>query len=333
MLSLFRTNQAYAGLLLFAYALILWLPLFFLAEPATVTSSGDGVLGRLTTEWFSGHRYLAIIASVLLVGFQGMQMNTWASRHRLSRTVTQFPGLFLVLVSALVYSSQGFNAFQPANVFLLFSLLSIGRLYKRQEPAVALFNAGAWLGIASLFRPEYLFFFPALIAGVGILRRLELRTILQILTGIGLVYFFLFVISYAQGVLGNTVTQQFSSFGWPVIGTAALPDQVGLGILGLMILGVILGYQSIAMMLNIEGSKNTSLLSWTLLYTILVVAVSGSIGVLSSQVLIIPLGGLLGLRLVNLPPSRAEVVHMLLFFAAFIPFLLPYFLGADAGAG
>lgn len=298
-----------------------------------MTSPGDGVIGALITNWFSDHHHLAVLASVVLVGLQGMQMNTWAVRHRLSRTVTQFPGLFLVLVSALVYSFHGLNAFHFANVFLLFSLLSIGRLYNRREPAVALFNAGAWLGIAALFRPEYLFFLPALVAGVGILRRIELRTILQILTGIGLVFFFLFVASYTQGILGNTVAQQFSSFGWPELSIAELPDLIGLAIIGLLIIGVILGYQNITMMLNIEGSKNTGLLSWTLLYSIFVVAVSGNIDVVNAQVLVIPLGGLLGLRLVNLPTSMAEVVHMLLFFAAFIPFLLPFFQGAVAGAG
>lgn len=331
MLSLFRTNQAYAGLLLFAYALILWLPLFFLAEPTTVVSTGDGVFGIFLTDWFSSHRYLAVLASVFLVGFQGIQMNTWATRHRLSRTVTQFPGLFLVLVSALVYSFHGFNAFQAANVFLLFGLLSLVRLYKRQEPAVALFNAGAWLGLASLFRPEYLLFFPAFIAGLSILRRIELRGILQISTGIGLVYFFLFVGGYVNGNLGAIVTQQFGSIDWPVLETVGRADQIGLGIIGLLVIGVILGYRNISLMLNIEGSKNISLLCWVLLYTIVVTLFAGTIDAVNAQVLVIPLGALLGLWLVNLQSSRAEVVHMLLAVAAILPLLLPYFQGAAAG--
>lgn len=296
-----------------------------------MTSAGDGVLGTFFTNWFSEHRHLAVLASVVLVGIQGIQMNTWAARHRLSRTVSQFPGLFVVLVAAVVYSFHGFNAFQLANVLLLFGLLSLGRVYKREEPAVALFNAGAWLGVASLFRPEYLLFLPAFITGLGILRRIEFRSILQILTGIGLTYFFLFVVSYSQGFLGSTVTQQLSSFGWPNVSVAALPDLIGLGVIGLLILGVILGYRSIALMLNIEGSKNTSLLAWSLLFSILVVVLSGNIDVVSAQVLVAPLGGLLGLGLVNVKPSRAEVVHLLLLAAAMLPLLLPLFGTTAAG--
>ncbi|MEM6772533.1 MAG: hypothetical protein AAF597_18290, partial [Bacteroidota bacterium] len=238
----------------------------------------------------------------------------------------------LVLVSALVYSCHGFNAFQVANVFLLFGMLSLGRLYKREEPAVALFNAGAWLGLASLFRPEYGLFLLAFFTGLSILRRVELRSVLQILTGGGLIYFFLIVFSYFKGNLGAVLSEQFSAFGWPTLLPTSVPNKIGLGVIGLVIIGVLLGYRSITTMLNIEGSKNTSLLAWTMLYAILVIAFSGEITPLSVQAATVPLGGLLGLGLVTIKPSRAEVVHLLLVVAAVLPLLLSLFGGADAGA-
>lgn len=271
---------------------------------------------------FEGQPVLAILATILLVGFQGIQLNAWAARHQLSRTVTQFPGLFMVLITALVLSFHPFSSFLFANLFMLFGLLSIGRLYKKEEPAVALFNAGAWLGVASLFRPEYLLFIPAFIAGIGILRRIELTRVLQLIIGVATVYFFLFVTAYFKGILADSISVQFSHFGLLSLQATSTANLIGLGILALLILGVILGYGRISMMLNIEGSKNTNLLAWMLVSGILILVFSGTVTAANAQVLVVPLGALLGLGLVNMKQSRAEVVHLLLFVAAMLPVVL-----------
>lgn len=324
MLSLFRTNQAYAGLLLFVYALVLWLPLFFFPVAPVEGAAGDGVMGAWLTGLLTGHPYAAILVTVGLVGVQGIQINTWATRHNLSRSVTQFPGLFLVLVSALVYQFHGFSAFQAANVFLLFSLISLGRLYKREEPAVALFNAGAWLGLASLFRPEYLLFLPACVAVVSILRSLELRSVLQIVTGAGLIYFFVAVTGYLTGGFYDYFGQQLGAFGLPDLLPMASRDLPGLVALALLIVGVILGYGRISLLLNIEGSKNTGVLAWFLLFSILVVAVTDGVSVANAQVLVIPLGALLGLGMVNVKPSTAGAIHLLLVVVAMVPLFVSW---------
>lgn len=322
MLSLFRTNQAYAGLLLFVYALVLWLPVFFIPDTGMENAADEGILGKWVVEALAGSRILSVLATVILVGIQGIQLNTWAARHHVSRSVTQFPGLFLVLVSALVFSFHGFSSFQVANVFLLFFLLSLGRLYKREEPAVALFNAGAWLGVASLFRPEYLLFLPAGVAAISILRRLELRSLLQLLTGVGMVYFFTVVAGYVFAAPPGTLARHFSGLGFPELMQAGTKDLLGLGLLGLLILAMVLSFGRVNTMLNIEGSKNVSVLAWLLLCSMLVVAVAAQVSVVNAQVVVVPLGGLLGLRLVTLPNARAEAIHVVLVAAALIPLIL-----------
>lgn len=322
MLSLFRTNQAFAGLLLFGYALILWSPLFLFPVDPVTEGVGAGVLGKWLHGLVDGYPNLAILLSVFLVGIQGIQINTWATRHHLSRSVTQFPGLFVVLTAALVYHFHGFSAFHAANVFLLFALLSLGRLYKKEEPAVALFNAGAWLGMASLFRPEYLVFLLAVLAVIGILRRVEFRSVLQVVTGTGLVYFFLLVFGYVTGRMDLMLQDQLAGFGLPSFTDLATADLPGLIAIGLLVVSVILGFGSINLMLNIEGSKNTNVLAALLLCSILVVLVCDNVSVLNAQALVVPLGGLLGLGMVNAAPKRAEAVHIILFAAALIPLFI-----------
>lgn len=324
LLSLFRTNQAFAGLLLFGYALILWSPLFLFPVDPVAEGVGAGVFGNWLHRLVEGHPYLAILLSVFLVGIQGIQINTWATRHHLSRAVTQFPGLFLVLTSALVYHFHGFSTFLVANVFLLFALLSLGRLYKKEEPAVALFNAGAWLGLASLFRPEYLVFLLAALAVIRIMRRVEFRPVFQLVTGTGMVYFFLLVYGYVTGQLDVLLQDQFAGFGLPTFTDLATADLPGLIVIGLLVMGVILSLGSIKLMLNIEGSKNTDVLALLLLCSVFVVLVCENVNVLNAQAMVVPLGGLLGLSMVNAAPKRAEAIHIILVAAALTPLVISW---------
>lgn len=322
MLSLFRTNQAYAGLLLFVYAFLLWLPMLFLSLPVTAPVPGDGALGRLSVQWATAYPHLGVLLSVFCVGLQGMQMNALAVRHDLSRTVSQFPGLLVVLLGGMVVSFHDFNAFQPANVFFLFGLLSLSRTYRYAEPSVAFFNAGAWWAIASLFRPEFLLFFPVFLIAQSIFRRLALRATLQLLTGGGLVFFFLFVVSYLTGQAAAVFSAQFMALGtsqWLTVGTV---DLIGLALLGLVLLLTLTSYGTLSRLLNIEGSKNTSFLAWVLLWSLPVLLLSGTTSVHHAQLAIVPLGALFGLWLVTLPPARAAALHLILFVAALLPLLL-----------
>ncbi|MEM9526676.1 MAG: hypothetical protein AAGA31_08720, partial [Bacteroidota bacterium] len=189
MLSIFRTNEAYAGLLLFFYALLLQLPYFFIGAPFAPPSTPDGLLGQWLMTWAGERTWLTLFLPVLLIFLQGLQANTLVSRHRLSRTITQFPGLFLVIIWGIVPAFRWLHPIQVANVFLLFGLLSLGRVYKKEEPAVALFNAGAWLALASFFSPRYLLFLPAFLVTIGILRRPDIKSILRVLIGMFLLYF------------------------------------------------------------------------------------------------------------------------------------------------
>lgn len=319
MLSFFRTNQAYAGLLLFVYALVLWLPYFLAGAPPVSETSGNGVLGEWLTDMLGAFPLAAFCAAVLLTGIQGIQANTWATRYHLSRTVTQFPGLFVVLTTSLVADAHSLHAFLAANIMVLFALLSLGRLYKRDEPAVALFNAGAWLGMASLFRPEYLLFLPAVAASVGILRHPGLRLIFQLLTGLLLIYFFGVVAGYSTGQLTDWSEQQFSHFGWPKVSVESWYNLTGLSVMGVLLLGVILSFGRIGAMLNIEGSKNIQVLAWLLLLSGLVILFSGNISPLSSQAAVVPLGILLGLWITKAQAARAEAIHLVLLVASLLP--------------
>lgn len=322
MLSIFRTNEAYAGLLLFFYALLLQLPYFFIGTPLEVPTAPDGLLGQWLMAWVGERRWLALFLPVLLIFLQGLQANALVSRHRLSRTVTQFPGLFLVLAWGIVPAFRWLHPVQVANVFLFFSLLSLGRVYKKEEPAVALFNAGAWLAMASFFAPCYLLFLPPFLIAIGILRRPDMKSILRMLIGILLFYFLVGVWTYQFGHLGTFLESQFSFLGWPELLPVSQISLFGLGLSGFILLLLIFTFSRLTILLNVEGSKGVSILYWILLFSVVLVGVGNTAGADMAQTATAPLGVLLGLSFVEMPHTRANLFHLFLLMAAVLPAVL-----------
>ncbi len=321
MLSLFRTNQASAGLLLFFYALLLQLPAFFGSPGEVGAELLSGLAGNVITYWFGDTRWLMLLLPVVLVTIQGIIANVLVTRHRLSRKITQFPGLFIVLCWGLFPMFRELQALHFANLFLMFALLSLARVYKKDDAAVPLFNAGAWLGIASLFVPFYLCLLPALIIGMGILRRPDVRSILQIFVGGALMYFLAFVLVYLFGVWEGALGNHFSALrlvSLPEPDSYLLPGLIALGILLLL---VIVSYGTIVRLLNIEGKKNAGIISWLLAFGALGLVFSSTALLPGLQVLVCPLGLLVGLRFILLAPRRAEFLHLILLVIAIGPLL------------
>lgn len=324
-LSLFRTNQASAGLLLFFYALLLQLPVFFGAAELSADFTGGGLAGQWVLGGVGQRPFWLAFLPVVLVTGQGILANMLVTRHRMSRNVTQFPGLFLILCWALVPAFRALHPLQFANLFLLFGLLSLGRLYKRDEPAVPLFNSGAWFGLATLFAPAFLLLIPAFAIAIGTLRRPEIRSFLQFLTGTVVIYFLAFTVSYLGGSLSTAIDWQ-----WRGLGLASTPSVTslvfpGLAVSGLMVLAVLASYGGTVRLLNIEGKKNVTILLWMLFFGLLSAPFSALTGLAYLQVITVPLGTLLGLRFIQLSTGQAEFYHLLLVTTAMGPLLVMLF--------
>lgn len=277
--------------------------------------------------WVGEHRWLTLLLPVVLVTIQGVIANVLVTRHRMSRKVTQFPGLFIILCWALVPAFRELQALHFANLFLMLGLLSLARVYKKEEAAVPLFNVGAWLGIASLFVPLYLCLLPAFVIGMGMLRRPDTRSVLQILVGGGLMYFLVFTSIYLFGNWDGALGRHFSGFG--LISFSGFDSQLLPGLIGLavLLLFTILSYGKVVRLLNIEGKKDAGIVSWVLFFGALILLLSGTAFLPFLQVMVCPLGLLVGLRFILLPPARAEFFHLILFVAAIGPMLWASFGG------
>lgn len=267
-------------------------------------------------EWTEGRFYLTTCLPVVFVTIQGIIGNVLVTRHRMSRKITQFPGLFIILSWAMVPSFRALHPMHLANIFLLLAFLAMGRLYKKEEPAVPLFNAGAWLGMAALFAPTFLLLTPAFLIGIGILRQISFKAIFQFLTGTFTIFALIFSFSYFNGTLPDVLSIQFSALGWWQFPAIPTPQFPGLITLGLLLLLSISAYGIIVRLLNIEGKKNVGIQYWMLLFLLMSIFLSGMTGTPSFQAITVPLGLVLGLWFILLPNGRAEFYHLILFTVA-----------------
>ncbi|MCP9234368.1 hypothetical protein [Lewinella sp. JB7] len=316
-LSLFRTNQSYASLLLFGYALVLQLPVFLLGQ-AESEGERDTYYGGLVREAVGTSGWVSVLIPALLIAVAGIVANNYADRFRVSRKVTQFPGVFVVLLWAL---SPAFHAFDPLQFNHLFLLLAIGALgstYKGKATEVARFNAGFWLGLASLLHPSYLIFIPAFVVGIGIFGTAKLRTVFQLIVGVLIAYFLAGTCAYLLDDLQSFYATQLAGLRFGEFEPAGRYALVGAGLLALPLLIVVLGGNRARLMLNIEGSKNVSFLYWVLLFALPVATCAVVLRVADAQVVVPPLGLLLGLWFTRQPRARAEFYHLLLFAAALV---------------
>lgn len=318
MLALFRTNQAYASLLLFGYALLLQLPAFFVGGGAQVQSIAEGqsYLGQQLTDMVDGSRLLSILLPPLLVALAGIAANNLCDRYRMARTVSQFPGMVLVLLWGL---SPAFHTFDPAqlnHLLLVLAAIALGSTYKSKSPEVGRFNAGFWLGVASLLEPAYLLLVLAFIVGISIFRTADLRSMAQLLVGVGIAYFLAGTYAYMAGDLGAFWAGQRGGFGLRHIVAARRFAAVGTLLLLLPLLLVLATTTRGRMLLSIEGAKNVSFIHWLLLFSLPVAFLAGATGLAQAQVVVAPLGILTGLWLVRQPEAQAEFYHLLFFVAA-----------------
>ncbi len=315
MLSLFRTNQAYASLLLFGYALLLQLPVFFWgAVPAAMPPTS--YYGGLLLGLIGAGGWLAGVLPPVILAVTGIAANNVADRYRMGRTVTQFPGLFVVLIWALCPAFHAFSPLQFAHLFLVLAIGALGGTYKGQHGEVARFNAGWWLGLASLLHPSFLIFVPGFVVGISIFQTATLRSISQLLIGVLLPCFLGATLAYVSDDLELFYRSQLTGFGVGGFVPATQYALIGGALLSLPLLIVLFSGGGARVLLSIEGAKNVSFLHWVLFFTLPVAGFTALPVLADAQVLVVPLGMLLGLWIARQEARRAEFYHLLLFAAA-----------------
>lgn len=318
MLSLFRTNQVVANILLVLYAFIIRLASFLV--PPQPTDSGGNVLFESLFHWVAPQSKTTAILSLLLVCFQALLVNIILSRHRMANELTLLPGMFYVFLASCF---PDFLYLSPALVATTFYLLALSEMfdtYKNYSAAGKIFNIGLWMGIASLFYSSMLVYLLLAIIGLRSLRAFRFREQLILLGGFIAPYFLTFVYFFINDKQQFFWQKQFAEgfslfdfeFHWNWYG------YVKLGFFTFLILMAVVNFNGNMLKKNIQVQKNITILYWGIIIALLAMLIQADVSLNHLFLLVPSLAIFLSFSFLKLHRSLAEVFHLLLLFIVLV---------------
>ena len=317
MLAFFRTNQQYLNVLLLFYLAVLRASTFVHTE--SLSPQGHGILSK----WlFSALPPLSIGAAILaffLIFAQATLINVTVARFRVATEISLLPGVFYILLTSILPDFLPLSSIMLANTFLILSIYNLYDAYKTSRVASRIFDAGLWLGVASLFHFPYVFLFFWGIIGLGVLRGIRIKEFFMLLIGI-------IVPIFLQGVycfwIGN-MTAFSEHFTQNVGFLSVIPYHsstvyVKMGLISLLLLLTVLASSQFFSRRNMTAQKYIGLLYWLMLVSGLIILTQKALDLNQMIVLSVPLGILLSMTFQRLTPAMAEALHMLLVMVALV---------------
>jgi hypothetical protein len=312
-LALFRTNQLFSSVFLIFYILLLRFSVVI--APFKWAPSGHGIFSEILFNWVGSQQLFSHVIAVLLLLVQAFLVNMLSINHRLSSEVNLFPGLFFILISCALPDFLYLSPVLIGNTFFLAALLELYGTYKNPACADNIFNAGIWIGVASLFYFPFLFLFVLVMAALNILRAFNIREQLMIVIGIFMPYFLTALYYFWFDRLDVFWNQQFgrnASF-FSLGGIAWNWESfLKLSLFLLLLVWVVFNSNIFLIKKNIQVQKKINILFWAL-------AAAGFASIFQNNLtfehllmLAPPLGIFLGLTFTSMKPQWAESLHFLM---------------------
>ncbi|MCB0631906.1 MAG: DUF6427 family protein [Saprospiraceae bacterium] len=313
MLSLFRTNQLILGIFLLAYALLLrfWI-LFDLGAPTRGTDFpllSGWVLEKMgDSDWWSA------LTALLFLWIQALLINSMVASNRMASEINLFPGLFYILVGSAIPAFQVLSPFLLANTFLIISFGQLIKVYRQNRCMDHLFNAGFFIGVASLFYAPYILFLLPVLIGLNILRAFNSREWMAVLLGGALPLLWLLIIGFLTDHMASYWQEWLATFGFLDTDFRAMNGMAvgSMIIIGLAVISVLAGYGANMQKTIIEVRKKIDIQYWLLFFALIVTIFSSHLS-LSHLMILAPMTGiLLSFQFTRMARATAEIVHLLL---------------------
>jgi hypothetical protein len=313
-LSLFRTNQFFANILLIFYIVLMRGGFLWTTEARLPIAQGIW-----SYEIFQKLQYhlplLPYIATVIIL-IQAIALNHIVTKFRMSDEVTLFAGAFYILLTSSILELSNPTATLLACTFLLVILHELFNTYRQNVSAKTIFNVGLWIGIGSLFHVGFLIFSLLGVIGLYTLRSNSLKEALMILFGILTVYF-LVGSSYYLFDAFDIFWQQQVEKNWSYFNIIAQNSWTTYieRIFFLLVLAIALLSQSkISFKQSIQTQKYQTILYWTMLLSGFTIFFQANIGMDQLSLLCAPLAIFLMYLFVRLDKTTAEALHLIWIF-------------------
>ncbi|MEL7117880.1 MAG: DUF6427 family protein [Bacteroidota bacterium] len=321
MLSLFRTNQLLANLLLIVYVAILFAHTFVV--DTSIPHSQEGIISYLLYQYLPFGSTLGIVLTIFILFIQAFIINYIAVEHKIQSEVNLFPGLFYLLVAGSMPQFTSMSPLHFANLFYLLALLNLYTVYNNPKSASPIYNIGIWLGLASLFYSSYLLLILFAFMGLQILRAFSLKERFMVIFGMLTPYVLLGVYLFWNDRLDFFIDYQFiKNLGFTDFSIIRNWQSINFEPLIFMAFFVIAGIFSYNIQIarkTREIQKKVNILYWMLFLSIPTLFFQKGMAYDHLLILSIPLGILISGIFNKISKSWAELIHLL--FLAIVLFL------------
>ncbi len=317
MLTFFRTNQQFLNILLLFYLAIMRASTFI--RTFNIVPREQGILTNLVYSFFPPLSISAAIFAFLLIFFQATAINQIIARYRVATEVSLLPGVFYCFFTSMMPDFLPLSSILLANTFLIIAVYNLFDTYKNNYVAGRIFDAGLWLGVASLFHFSYIFLVFWGIICLGILRGFRFKEFFMFLIGLIVPVFMVGVYCFwidkmplfAAHFYKNTGLMSFIPYHSSMI-------YVKIGITALLLMLTIVSSSQFFSRRNMTAQKYISMLYWLMLFCGLTTLTQHSIDLNQLLIISIPLSILLSMTFQRIPSAMSEALHMLLLMIALI---------------
>ena len=294
------------------YAAILHLSAWYV--PDTWAPTGYGLFAEWVYQWIGYKTGVAHIVVILLVFMQSVTVNVIDFSNKLSREQTLFPGVFVVLLSALAPVFLHLTPYHLANTFLLFAVAELMQVYRKSKSAGHIFNTGLYTGIAFMFVPSYWVFILFLFAGLNVLRSFDIRERLMTLSGFFTVLFLTGTAYFWLDRWPEFLRKQFGELNTFIdFGQISRFGLIQLAVLGFILLITLLRQSQLQQKRVMQAQKKIDILYWMLLLGGVSTLVQPEVEEAHALVIVPTLGMLTGMQVANMDKRPAELLHFFLF--------------------
>lgn len=266
MIQLFRKNWFVFTLLLFPYAILTRLWIFFGDPVWPINIDDQSLVYQYIHQFFPGTYVWNVILGCFILFIDAVILNRIVIQNRISREINLFPGMLLILFSALHKEMFWTSPQLIAITFLLLAISNIFRVYQKPNASIFIFNAGFFSAIATLIYIPYIFFVIFVFVSILVLRKMDVRDFIQVISGFILPFFFVHFIRY-----WNTGTVKlFKDFNEQMIinfkiSGMMINDWIIIAFIILLLVLSFNNYRKFTIKKSIQSQKKVNLFYWFLI--------------------------------------------------------------------
>lgn len=166
---------------------------FYWEAPLVIANPSDGLLAYLLFQYIQPLPPLVLIVLFhVIVITQALRLNILVSKFKMFQQVSYLPAFTFILLTALFPFWDAISSGLIANVFVIWILIKLNRLYDQTQPQTVEFNIGLIVGFSILLYEPIAILIPVVLFALAIIRPFRLSEWLVLMMGILLPFYFIF---------------------------------------------------------------------------------------------------------------------------------------------